>query len=725
MPRRPALPTLPLVLVIAACPPPATTPPATPPARECRATDVPDGLQRVDTPVVHLDAPSSPHVDILRADLQGYLRTLWSMPTLEVRTGAPEASAPTALWLGTTTETRDAAGRDVQGGYVLRRTDDGGVTRLVAYAPDEKNLAFATYALLERLGARFFHPMQELIPARDGAYLPTTLDVTMTPAMAVRGIHLHLLHPTEYFKPFNEAGEKNLADAKRFVDWLVKTGQNHLQWWILVSMDLPTWLPHAAQILDYAHLRGLTVGSCATLWAGSSLQNAYDLVTDDNLWQEQMSERLAWLFQLPWDQVELGLGEFLGFQPEELLTWLDFAVAHVAQLRPGAQVSVVNHVGNYENLYMDFRGQRTFFYHLPGYADPRLINSVHTVFWFDLYREWAMYEHENFHLQRDFILAELPERKVRYFPESAYWVTADVDVPAFLPEFIHARWLDIHNLDADIRERGLPPLDGHVMFSSGHEWGYWMADYLSARALWEPSRPLEDLLGHYASAYGSCASDVASTLRAFMTLQEQYLFDRRLIPYISGEDAHDDFGALSGILTHPRRVQFHELLARDDAGRAQFEDDVVKPVQELADRIAAEILPRMRPLCAGADETLRPWCAELLDGMEIVELKLRHSVALNRAVLDAAALGDRWEALLGEAEAFRARGAEVIARREAHYRFDLETLVGAYDNPTVYEFGYLRQAHVQCFWTRQELQARMAIVTGVEPEVTDLPTCLQ
>ena len=71
-----------------------------------------------------------------------------------------------------------------------------------------------------------------------------------------------------------------------------------------------------------------------------------------------------------------------------------------------------------------------------------------------------------------------------YFPESAYWISADIDVPAFLPEFLYARWLDIHRLAPSCADAGLPPLDGHVTFTSGHEWGYWLTDYLVAKMLW-------------------------------------------------------------------------------------------------------------------------------------------------------------------------------------------------------------------------------------------------
>ena len=59
---------------------------------------------------------------------------------------------------------------------------------------------------------------------------------------------------------------------------------------------------------------------------------------------------------------------------------------------------------------------------------------------------------------REYIFEQLaaPEqRRVRYWPESAYWIATDIDVPAFLPEFIESRHLDIQRLDADARAMGL------------------------------------------------------------------------------------------------------------------------------------------------------------------------------------------------------------------------------------------------------------------------------
>ena len=192
--------------------------------------------------------------------------------------------------------------------------------------------------------------------------------------------------------------------------------------------------------------------------------------------------------------------------------------------------------------------------------------SVHTLYYFDLYRDWAMYAHPDFHLQHDFLLKELPTRRVNYFPESAYWVTADISVPAFLPEYVVARLNDIQGLASDIATNGLPAMNGHVMFTSGHEWGYWMTDYLTAKMLWNPTATVDSLFADYASSYGSCADGVASTLSQFTALQTKYLFDDRLAPYVMGEDATVDLGYETQVYTIPRRVQFEDVVAMGPGG---------------------------------------------------------------------------------------------------------------------------------------------------------------
>ena len=321
------------------------------------------------------------------------------------------------------------------------------------------------------------------------------------------------------------------------------------------------------------------------LWAKAALQNNYDLVTDEATWQTEMDAQLAQLMQVPWDVVEIGLGEFIATDPQSVVTWLSHATTQLATTNPGVQVNAQNHVGDYPQLWVPYDGQTVFYYQLPQFSDSRLGMSVHTLYYFDLYRDWAMYGHPDFHLQHDFLLAELPSRRVNYFPESAYWVTADISVPAFLPEYVVARWNDVQGLAGEIAAQGLPAMNGHVMFTSGHEWGYWMTDYLTAKMLWDPSTTVDALFADYAASYGSCAEDVASTLSAFTALQTKYLFDGRLAPYVMGEDTTGDLGYETGVVTIPRRVQFEDVVAMSESDRQAFEASVVVELEAMASQV--------------------------------------------------------------------------------------------------------------------------------------------
>ncbi len=404
-----------------------------------------------------------------------------------------------------------------------------------------------------------------------------------------------------------------------------------------------------------------------------------------------------------------------------MIDWLNHAVLFLAVNAPGVEVNVQNHVGNYPNLWVQYEGQTVFYYHLPQYADPRLGQTVHTLFFFDLYRDWATYAHPNFHLQHDYILKELPTRRVKYFPESAYWISADIDVPLFLPEYLYARWNDIHRLVAEVQQKGLPPLEGHVQFSSGHEWGYWLTDYLTAKMLWQPEAPLSTFLADYAHAFGSCSTDVEGIMDSLVSIQSHYLFDDRLVAYVQGENTTVDEGYLIGLETHPKRVEFEDVLAMSKKDRDAFESSVVVPLESMA----AEMVPledAVAERCAGADAAITPWCEELSDGISIVRNRAEHAALLYRAILERANKGDP-EPYYRVATTMTSEAATIVARREKGYRFDLQRLTGDYDNPTVYPFGYLRPAHTQCYWLRREQQVRTLLDTGYPASEGSLPSC--
>lgn len=707
-------------LLLSLCLPACSPRPPDPEVISCDSASIASAFEAVD--LTSFDAAFDGDDAKTRDDLARYLNRLWTA-SIDLHAGKPDEAKAWGLWASTSAEAIALTGKTIPPhGYALERIDTGTRHVFVIAAHDADALRTGTYAFLEELGARFFHPMQEFLPKLGGARLPRTLDVVRAPAYKDRGLQPHTLHPIEYFKTFMEPGETNLADAKRFIDWLAKTGQNRLQFPLLASVPFEPWRVHAAAIVDYAHSRGVKVSPVVQVWAGSSLQNNFVLLQQATDPPESSHVQLDKLFSVPWDGLELALGEFSGADPEAILRVLDHVVAYVSTTHPGVDVGVQNHVGNYDNLWVDFRGQRTFFYHVPAFADPRLGSSVHTLSFFDLYRDWATYAHPDFHLQREFLLSQLGHRRVWYFPESAYWINADIDVPLFLPMTIYARWLDMSRLQADARDRALPPLDGHMTFTSGHEWNYWLTDYLIAHQTWNPDVSFQQLVGRYAAVYGNCSGDVETLFEAFTALQNDVLFDRKLAGYVQGEDLIVDLGYLAGLETHPRRAPFESIAKLTADERAKFATDVIDPLVMFADR-SVPMVEALAARCRGADLELQPWCEELLDGVKITSLRARHEATLYRAAVEHANGGPDVEKLMGLAQELTTAAQKVIDRREPRYRFEQERLTGAYKNPTVYDYGLLRQAHTLCYWSRREQQLRYLIDTGDAISVDRLPTC--
>jgi hypothetical protein len=715
------------VLVFTACSQSLQREKSTP---ECKSSEISSSMEKFspeEVIIYIIDEKSDTNLEISYKDLKFYLERIWGTKDIKIIRGKPDFSTQkdkVIIWFTSSQDGKDLLKDNIKDGFIIKRINLSGQSKLfIIYAPDEKNLSYAVYKFLELLGIRFFHPMQEFIPEYKNVYLPRDINLKLSPYFKTRGTHLHLLHPIEYFNSFNIAGDENLEEAKKFIDYIVKTGQNYIQWSILKTLDFKSWFEHARKIIGYAHARGVSVGAEIQLLGISSLQNSYVLTESESNWQEQIASQIDFLMQVPWDNIEIGFGEFFSGEPEKVVEMLNFIADYMNKNHPKTTVSVVNHIGNYPELWVKYNNQTVFYYHLPKFANPRIINNVHTVFFFDLYRDWGMYNHPNFHLQREYMMELLKEsRVVRYKPESAYWATADIDVPAFLPEYIYSRWIDINGLVKEISEKKLPMIEGHVIFSSGHEWGYWMTDYLTAKMLWEAEENFEHFIENYAQIYGNCQDDMKRILLEFINMQTEYLFENRLIPYISVEDFYDDIGYMAQIETHPKRVQFEEFLSMSQEEINSFENRVLKKIYEMAEKIVP-LEKDTEKLCNGSDDFIKIWCLEILDGIKIVRLRLLHSFNLYRAVIDGIQ-GKEYKNSLEEAVKLREEAKKVVSAREKYYRFPLERLVGSYQNPTIYPFGYLRLAHTMCGWERQEKQASYVIENKSKPPLSELPTCI-
>ncbi|MCA9667580.1 MAG: hypothetical protein KC503_18395 [Myxococcales bacterium] len=621
-----------------------------------------------------------------------------------------------------------AALRQVEPGTAAVAVDIGALTcrecyrleaveplRYIVRAGDKLGAQYGLAALLEHAGLRFYHPFR--------SYVPTALswprggpgfDTVVEPKMSVRGLHMHTLHPIEGYYAALEPSEQNLEQMRRIIDWVAKNRGNRLMWVLLDNITTNAdnekrYKDHTRAILAEAHARGIEINARLQLFGSGNLQHAFDLIEGDepDLGAAIDGRLKIALDGLDYDAVGISFGEFFSEQPQRFVDTLDLLYERLQKLKPGIELAAQIHVGNQKDQRVQFKGEELQYYFLVKHANPAIVKSVHTVMYYTLFGDaGGAYQHDEFNEHREFLLERLRAgQHVRYFPETAYWVTFDNSVPAYLPLYIRSRWLDID----EIGKRTPSGLDDHVLFSSGWEWGYWQHDVAALRMSFAPPQSyLATLQQMFAPWLGGSGARVAQVIFELAELQQRALIDQRLAPYLAGRDSVLDLGRKLDppIISQPDRPSLEEIKAYDQSKRDAFTRSVLEPLAALRDGIAA-LAARLRGF--GLDTRQNPFAAELVDAFEITEARARFVTALFSAALALAAEKpiDTFSAAMDQA---LADGKAIVARRHgALFYPEPERLLPRRPNATFYPFGYLHQAHTLCYWVREHaLLARLA-----------------
>jgi hypothetical protein len=322
-----------------------------------------------------------------------------------------------------------------------------------------------------------------------------------------------------------------------------------------------------------------------------------------------------------------------------------------------------------------------------------------------------------------------------WHPETAYWVSVDVDVPLFLPLYAERRVNDLRLLAAD-EDAGLMGrgefaggrMDGQGFFSSGWEWGYWLNDVACARAAWDPLRgeattdgALRAILRPLARALGADGADGDAAVDAIVAIandQHETLIKgtvdgepaddvvkRNGFAYLAGVEAYDDLSDLGtdvGIeapVTQPAKLGLVEM--RNPLHAPPHYSGVVDLLlEQMRDDFAARD-------DAFADLALTgPLGTELTDSLRITRLRAEQVYGLYTYV-DLLQDDDDSErmAALGVARTALDEAASIVARRESAYRVPLSRIAAWRENPTSYAFTYLWTVHSLYFWWRDEGKA--------------------
>ncbi len=581
---------------------------------------------------------------------------------------------------------------------------DGSGTLLLVRGGGALGRQYGLWHALEALGYRFPHPRYTKVPTEFASAPSNALGVDYSPEIKQRrGLHLHTLHPIETLYDFWIPGPENLDGAKRAIDFLIKNRGNYIQWCALDDIVKtpslhPAWQAHTKAITDYAHAHGVSVGIALQLFGQSNLQQAYDLI-DDTMGDPvpEMERRLHVLLDgNNFDSLALSFGEFFGAEPAVFVAQVDSAYAAMQRVQPGVEVTAAIHVGNYDNLRVDYMGERQLYYFLVKYANPAIVPWVHTTMYYNLYEDTGLaYLHEQFDEHRAYLESRIREgKRVGYYPESAYWVAFDINIPTFVPLYIRSRHLDLERI-AQVGE-----LNDHVLFSSGWEWGYWLTDATTLRMSYSRPAKWEDAVSDIYAAWGTTGATAAELIRKLGEAQHRALIIERLAAYVASRDQIIDAGDRLGIFSQPDRPEFEEVRAMTPAALEDFRVRVVEKLKVHADELTvlaneADSLPSEND----------PVLTELKEGVQITAARVRFIHALYAA----AVANDG--ALITSAETELALAKELVAkRRRALWDPDPKTILRNTPNPTFYQYGYLREGDTLCFWERERAQARNAVL---------------
>jgi len=185
--------------------------------------------------------------------------------------------------------------------YNLKSEPSREGSALTLSAPSNMGLVYGLYGLLqEKLGFRFYHPKDTYIPLHNKWPLAERFSFKAEPRFAKRGFHIHTMHPMELTEQLHSDMEGTaLGDIKEYVDWLVRNGQNVMQFWLLRTVDREKWPAYAKQYVEYAKKRGVLIGAVISL---STLQQkafqAVNLLNPMHSYKNQIDKNLTWLMQV-------------------------------------------------------------------------------------------------------------------------------------------------------------------------------------------------------------------------------------------------------------------------------------------------------------------------------------------------------------------------------------------------------------------------------------------
>ncbi|KAJ3115313.1 hypothetical protein HK100_001400 [Physocladia obscura] len=640
-----------------------------------------------------------------------------------------------------------------------------------------RGLAYGVYAALEELGFAFLHPLAPTTPPSASL---KSLNVTVNESpywSKFRGIHYHTQHPLEltpFLQGFGPGGfddeygwEAQVPEFASFCEWLVANRQNAVEWPLLEGH---TWaefhrsekrIQRLKKIADIAHSYGIMVGVDVPI--AFAQQHSFRLLKDGKGTPEHLEaerneihESLDWVMRAGFDFLgtESGTSEFTHSSPQTMLDWMNAAADYVAEKYDITMfIKVHCSAGQTAKGFVDVRdGKDINFNMLPHFASKNLGVLPHTVEPYSLDDPAPTYGNKDFGYIREYLNWELEnnERPVVFYPETAYWVSVDIDVPLFMPIYFERRLHDLRILAADqANSTTKKRMDGQLIFASGWEWGYWLNDAMAARAAWNPqvhiindNDAVKSLLRPLTInfKFEEDRIEAENTLLEWVNAEKDLLIygklENQTMPddvirknghgYLEGWDTWDDVSKILGKLTQPDRlglvefkhaskwlshVKKHVMKHTKRDVTAEYVGTVRALLVEM-DAKFASLSNRTAAIAAKAPKYTADLWDDIADSARMTSLRAHQILSLYEFVHS---VRKQWTgygnaAFSKEAVATLRKAQKIVEGREKRYRVEAERVAGWTNlntpgQPTAYAFNYLWTVRSLHYWWRDTAEA--------------------
>ena len=594
---------------------------------------------------------------------------------------------------------------------------------------------YGLYYLLEEVfGYSFLHPLETAYVAVD--YCKGTYKgFKELPYWEVRGIHIHTEHPLEHVEllngfgkfPSTENWEDQLGEWNRVVEWCIANGLNYLEWVLLQDKpwesfsQSPLRQARLAKLVEVAHSWGLKVGIDTPV--AMTQQHAFSLIRNKTNPLQQIEQRINYLAGANFDYIssEIGTTEYTHGSATEMLKWLNYSTIYAKSkgmdFYSKAHCSRGQQLENFVDPLTNKTGMDYNF--LPYYAVEDLGVMPHTVEFYSLEDPAPVYGNQNFTYMLDFMMLEASKRKTIWFPETAYWVTFDINVPLFLPIYLKNRIKDIQTVAREETKRNVK-LEGQIFFASGWEFGYWMNNFVTARLAWDPlltsKDPLKDALKPFTKVVGNQADQVSSLISELCQTQEDTLIFGKVdgkppksldyltgIAYLEGWDTFETWAYVADIAlgqdlgVMPNRIS-PQLVRHglDTLVGASYIDEIA-PLLSYQSQVYSDLAKAF-----GKITVQSKFYQEVKDSVQI----FANRAVFNQLLFEyAAALrwGSGYQEPLEEMLTLLNQTQVVIDRRVQNFRVPAERIASWRKTPAAYCYTYLWPAASLYYWWRDLL----------------------